>query len=88
MKSRKSLWMAIIGIFACAACCAFPVFTSLGSISMMALAAGWVKIAAVLLAIAALIGTVFLRKKKINRAVCSTDCNCKPKQCGAYAAAD
>jgi len=80
--------MAIIGIFACAACCAFPVFASLASISMMALAAGWVKIAVVLLAVTALIWILFLRKKKINRAVCGTDCNCKPKQCGAHAAAD
>jgi hypothetical protein len=88
MKSRRSLWVVIIGIFACVGCCAFPVFALLANISVLAVAAGWVKSAAVFLAVAALIWTVFLRKKKINRAVCSTDCNCKPKQCGAHAAAD
>jgi hypothetical protein len=85
MKSRKSLLMAIIGIFACAVCCAFPVLTSLASVSVLATAAGWVKSAAVLLSVAALIGIVFSRKKKLNQAVCSTDCNCNPKQCGAQA---
>jgi hypothetical protein len=42
----------------------------------------------VLLSVAALIGIVFSRKKKLSQAVCSTDCNCNPKQCGAQATVD
>lgn len=74
--------MAVLTIFACVACCALPILTSLASTSVFALMAGWLKSSAVLLGAAVLIWTFFYRRRKTTQAACHTDCNCKPKRCG------
>lgn len=88
MKNSKGLWMAILGIFACVACCAFPIFTSLFSIAVLAWLVGWLKNIVVLLAAAVLFRIILRWRRKMILAACPVDCNCKPKKCGAVHASE
>ncbi|WP_133299929.1 MULTISPECIES: hypothetical protein [Larkinella] len=81
MKNRKSVWLGGLSIFACGVCCSLPILGPLIGVAVLASLATWLESLAILLLGVGVVFFLLVRlRKKTTGAVCSTACNCNPKQ--------